>query len=332
MLGTDISRTHPVLTVNLVKAKKNGATRISIDSGPQKDSKSVDCHLRPNDLIGAFAAVYRRLAGDDKVPGDLPASTDPEISDQLFSAMDGKKTTILFGEGILDTADPQLLVAILANIIRVGGNDGKLIPLWTEGNAQGVMDMGALPGFLPGWKPSADKGIEYTDMKQGKVKALYTTEGVSSAPSGIEFLVLQDIFPSKTMDSADAVLPSSAFTETNGTATSLERRVQAVRACSKPPGAALDDWEIITRIAQALGSAGFQYTAPDDITREIISSGVNLKEGIQPFASPEMQPAPFDSGPKTDDKAKKDRYKGIVLQDVVEDLNILYTAKGAKNE
>ena len=64
-----------------------------------------------------------------------------------------------------------------------------------------------------------------------------TSRTPSSCLEGLDHLVVQDIFLTKTAELADVVLPASAaWCETEGTVTNSERRVQRVRKAIEPPG------------------------------------------------------------------------------------------------
>src|SRR5512141_47294 len=64
--------------------------------------------------------------------------------------------------------------------------------------------------------------------------------------SGLDFLVVQDLFLTKTAELADVVLPATAaWAESDGTVTNSERRVQRVRKALDPPGNAKDDIWVI---------------------------------------------------------------------------------------
>jgi formate dehydrogenase major subunit len=78
---------------------------------------------------------------------------------------------------------------------------------------------------------------------------------------GLEFLLVQDLFYTKTAELADVVLPaaSGAF-ECEGTVTSSERRVQRVRRTVPPPEGVRDDIEIVFDLARRLGH---EWDAPD---------------------------------------------------------------------
>src|SRR5215469_17350001 len=72
--------------------------------------------------------------------------------------------------------------------------------------------------------------------------------------SGLEFLVVQDLFYTKTAELAHVILPGSAgWCETEGTVTSSERRVQRVRAAVPLPEGIRDDVEIIYELAKRSG-------------------------------------------------------------------------------
>ena len=71
---------------------------------------------------------------------------------------------------------------------------------------------------------------------------------------GLDHLVVQDLFLTRTAELADVVLPAAAtLGEAEGTVTSSERRVQRVRKAVEPPGEARDDVEIVFELARRLG-------------------------------------------------------------------------------
>ena len=102
-------------------------------------------------------------------------------------------------------------------------------------------------------------------MEHGELRAVYAI-GENPAQSeadqgrterlltGLDHLVVQDIFLTRTAEFAHVVLPaSSSWCESEGTVTNSERRVQRVRKALDPPGNARDDQWIISEIARRLG-------------------------------------------------------------------------------
>lgn len=78
------------------------------------------------------------------------------------------------------------------------------------------------------------------------------TNHVARCLEKAEFIVLQEIFPSETARWADVLLPGAAFAEKSGTFTNTDRRIQPVRQAIDPPGIAQADWQILTRLGDAI--------------------------------------------------------------------------------
>jgi predicted molibdopterin-dependent oxidoreductase YjgC len=99
---------------------------------------------------------------------------------------------------------------------------------------------------------------------------------VREALETVEFLVVQDIFPTETVALADVVLPGVTFAEKDGTFTNTDRRVQRIRRAIPPLGNARPDWQILADLAQRMDGAartarfgGWQYDSPAAIMDEI---------------------------------------------------------------
>jgi len=191
-------------------------------------------------------------------------------------------------------------VLALINLSLLTGHIGRwgsgVVPLRGQNNVQGGGDMGAIPNKLPGFQ-DIEKDAEararfeaawgapilpesgwhltqmFEAMERGKLTTLYVI-GENPAQSeadvlharhlleNLDFLVVQDIFLTKTGEMADVVLPASAsWCESEGTVTSSERRVQRVRKALDPPGNARDDIGIICDIANRMGFDWGQPTA-----------------------------------------------------------------------
>jgi predicted molibdopterin-dependent oxidoreductase YjgC len=190
-------------------------------------------------------------------------------------------------------------VLALINLALLTGHVGRygsgLNPLRGQNNVQGGGDMGALPAKLPGGQDVENEAHRakferaweaaippvrgwhlsqmFEAMERGELTHLYVI-GENPAQSeadahralrlleGLEHLVVQDIFLTRTAQMADVVLPASAtWCEAEGTVTSSERRVQRVRKALDPPGQARDDILIICDLAARLGHDWGQPTS-----------------------------------------------------------------------
>src|SRR2546428_1648479 len=190
-------------------------------------------------------------------------------------------------------------VLALINLALLTGKVGRygcgLNPLRGQNNVQGGGDMGAIPNRLPGFQDLEDpakrapfehawkagvppkRGYHlsqmFESMEHGEMKAVYIV-GENPARSeadqtravrllsGLDHLVVQDIFLTQTAELAHVVLPAAAgWAESEGTVTSSERRVQRVRRALDPPAGARDDIDIMCDGARRLGCDFGQPTA-----------------------------------------------------------------------
>ena len=183
-------------------------------------------------------------------------------------------------------------VLSLINLSLLTGHVGRygsgVNPLRGQNNVQGGGDMGAIPNRLVGFQdwttspavrekferawgvtlqPKYGKNVTemFEAMEDGELHALYAIgENPAQAEAdqhraqkllaGLQHLVVQDIFLTKTAEFAHVVLPaSSSWCESEGTVTNSERRVQLLRPALEPPGDARDDIWIICELAKRLG-------------------------------------------------------------------------------
>jgi formate dehydrogenase major subunit len=179
----------------------------------------------------------------------------------------------------------------LINLSLLTGHVGRwgsgVNPLRGQNNVQGGGDMGALPNKLAGFQDVEDDeargrferawgatippkhGLHLTQMfdamSEGELTALYVI-GENPAQSeadgdrtlarlrGLDALIVQDIFRTKTAELAHVVFPATAsFCEAEGTVTNSERRVQRVRRSLPAPGEARDDIAILADMARRMG-------------------------------------------------------------------------------
>jgi predicted molibdopterin-dependent oxidoreductase YjgC len=198
-------------------------------------------------------------------------------------------------------------VLSLINLALLTGHVGKygsgVNPLRGQNNVQGGGDMGAIPNRLVGfqdWTKDTEVrarfeqawgvqlkptyGLNVTEMmnaaERGELHALYAIgENPAQAEAdqhrtehiltGLDHLVVQDIFLTATAQLAHVVLPaSSSWCEGEGTVTNSERRVQRVRKALEPPGNARDDLWIISELARRLGH-DWGHPSAEDVWNEV---------------------------------------------------------------
>src|SRR4029079_13871642 len=228
------------------------------------------------------------------------------IRDLAHAFATADKAMICWTLGITEHHNAVDNVLSLLSLVLLTGHVGRygsgVNPLRGQNNVQGGGDMGALPDRLTGFqhvendarraKFYAEGGVTvppsrgwhltgmFNAMERGELTAVYCI-GENPVQSeadqrtaidlltGLEFLVVQDLFLTKTAELADVVLPATAaWAESEGTVTNSERRVQRVRAAVAPPAGARDDLEIIFELGNRMGGA-WGAAVPEDVWNEV---------------------------------------------------------------
>lgn len=233
----------------------------------------------------------------------VPADAIRELAHAYANA---KAAQLCWTLGITEHHNGVDNVLSLCNLAILTGQVGRfgagLTPLRGQNNVQGGGDMGALPNKLPGFQDVTDdrarskfeaewgatvppeNGWHLTQMfeamERGDLRSVFVI-GENPAQSeadvshaidlltGLDHLVVLDIYLTKTAELADVVLPGSAsWCESDGTVTNSERRVQRVRKALDPPGEARDDIDILLDLARRLGH-DWQYADHEQIWDEL---------------------------------------------------------------
>lgn len=200
------------------------------------------------------------------------------------------KSMIAYTLGITEHTSGVNNVFDIANLALLTGQIGKagsgIMPLRGQNNVQGAGDMGCLPNQLLGGVPLTDDSYRarfetawnvpinsqvgdtqtrsFEKMEQGKVRALYIigenplmadvhANHTRKLLEKLDFVVVQDIFLTKTAEVADVVLPARSWGEVEGTYTNTDRRIQRVRKAVDAHPNTKEDWQILCELSTLLG-------------------------------------------------------------------------------
>lgn len=220
------------------------------------------------------------------------------------------------GLGLSELWQGTASVAALCNLALLTGSIGRpgagVMPLRGQNNVQGAVDMGSAPDTITGYQsitdertraraertwgvaPPSEPGWTLTEMlaaaRRGELKAVWI-QGEDLAQSDpdqtrvlealreLEFLVVQELFPTDTTRCAHLVLPACGYLEQDGTFTNAERRIQRVRAAAAPPGEARPDWRVALDLARSLGETR-DFASPAEVMDEIAALAPELFGGV----------------------------------------------------
>lgn len=182
-----------------------------------------------------------------------------------------------------DTITPAELI-LIGDLALITGNVGRsgagIIALHTAGNAQGLIDMGVNPNYLPGQQLITNPAIRQKfeaawgkpiptekerdviaiiqGIEGGNIRGILVLGGDATGNIGNAifevpiFSVLIDTVRPEKPPYPDVILPGANFAESEGTYTNCERRIQQLHCAILPP-AGKKNWQIISALSTCLG-------------------------------------------------------------------------------
>ncbi|GAB1480331.1 NADH-quinone oxidoreductase subunit NuoG [Paracoccaceae bacterium] len=157
---------------------------------------------------------------------------------QDVSGLAGKKTLVIVGQGALNEADGE---AVLATAQAAGAMTGAgLLILHTAAARVGAMDVGAV---TEGGLKAATEGAEVIfNLGADEVE-------IAAGP----FVIYQGSHGDRGASRADIILPGAAYTEENGLFVNTEGRPQLAMRAGFAPGQAKENWAILRALSAELG-------------------------------------------------------------------------------
>ncbi len=233
VVASDLYEEAPIWWLRVKQAAQRGATLIVANPRETKLDKFASYVVRYSN--GDEAKTIQDLGGSGQIAGAFAAAAN---------------AVVLFGSDGLGLSGSSNLAAACANLLVKTGHAGKqkngLIGVWPKANDQGAWEMG--------FRPEAD----LASALKGKTVYVAGADPAGDDPAlekalkEASFVAVQELFPTKTAELADVVLPARAYTERDGTMTSGERRVQRYYPAVPPLGETKADYAITAEIAQKL--------------------------------------------------------------------------------
>lgn len=357
-IGLDAKYGRSVVGVEIRRAIRRGVKIVTINPKQHSISLIAEKWLQP--IPGKGIDLLKSLEALTNKSNGKKGKADQDIIEAGAILNKSKSCTILVGSEFLNDNNSDKIFDL---IYKIAENIGAgILPLPTQNNFIGSILMGAYPEILPGGKQASkstnldkfkkkwktditryNEGWDSNTLIEGKKqKALYLIgEMVPSDKVNADYLIFQNIYPPEDKINADIILPSTAFTESEGSSINGEGRIQKINKAVNVQGEALPDWLILCKIAQKMGKEGFDFKNVREIRAEIT-------EFIDEFKTINRKPLKLDVEGRLNIKKAKSQairetdkkypflltasvsehiYKGYSLPDKVEGLKKLFPEK-----
>jgi NADH-quinone oxidoreductase subunit G len=277
LVGNDLTNQNPLVAWQIRAAVRHRNARLYVING-----QPCKIHRQAKQVIelarGGERQALRWLATEQ---GHFDPKTTESLVRLKASLEAESDVVVLFGADVQGPAIRDL-VSFSA---RFGGQT-RFMALGDYSNSRGAADLGILPDRLPGYAPLSDAterarfgklwggaiseapGLTAPAMMDaavtGKLKALYVvganpvkTFGVAQPDrlTGLEVLIVHDLFLTETALRADVVLPAASSYEKDGTLTNTAGEVQLTHRSIDPQGPR-SDFDLIRILSHQLGVLG----------------------------------------------------------------------------
>ena len=168
------------------------------------------------------------------------------------------------------------------------------VPATDAPNVAGARDIGLATGA--GNEGDPDVSAIRTAVEQGRIGVLYVFDPGPDGSLGdigwvfearkagqLPVIIYQGVLSTELSRIADVVLPGAAWVEKDACYTNEQGLVQAASKILNPPGEAVQDWQIFTSVAAALGLP-LAYTSAEQV-RADLAAALTRKAGYEDIAS-----------------------------------------------
>ncbi len=245
VIGSDLAEQHPLLAFQIrANFRHHASHTYTVTAGPVRERKYAVDNLiaKPGEELAAIESLREKL------------SKEPEL-------------VILFGDSIKGDAVRKLVAFGDSLSIPV-----KYVCLVDYSNSRGAVDMGMIPGLLPGYHADPSKGLAMHEMLAASDLDVLWVIGANPLKNSKllahnAFIVVQEMFLTETAQAADVVFPAASAYEKDGTVTNVTGEVQRLKRAVKTMGTK-PDLEIFALLAKEMG-LNLGATKPEAIFDEI---------------------------------------------------------------
>ncbi|APO86404.1 MULTISPECIES: NADH-quinone oxidoreductase subunit NuoG [unclassified Marivivens] len=212
-----------------------------IGTNPRVEAPVLNSRIRKAWLRGATVGLVGEAV--DLTYDYTHVGTDRAALEQLM-AMDhsdkqGTNGVIIVGQGALNEADGEAVLAVAQSLAEKGG--AKLLVLHTAAARVGALDVnavteGGLEAALDGAEVVYNLGADEVEIGDGA------------------FVIYQGSHGDRGAHRADIILPGAAYTEENGLFVNTEGRPQLAMRAAFAPGEAKENWAILRALSAELGA------------------------------------------------------------------------------
>lgn len=285
LVGSNIVEDHTIAGIKIKKAVNKGASLLNVNNVASKADDWAKATIIKKDLSDTLKEMAKYVVDTCAAPSDangyeeFKASLNdvvvPEEVKALMSVyVESKKSMLVFDQNRLNDEAAILLANIAVISGHIGAPRDGIIQLKPNVNSQGLVDMGI----------STDAKSFTDEIASGDIKGLliFGEDVKTDDIKDLEFLMVMDTHLTETAKMADVVIPAATLFESNGTITSMDKRIQRVNK-AVDTGLEHSNFEVIVEIMNTFTS-NCNITSEEEIL-ELINKNIDNYHGAMDLDS-----------------------------------------------
>ena len=266
VIGSYLRKDQPLMAARLRAAAKRGLALHRIDAGGDDWLISAPKSLvvKPSAWVNSLGEVALAVAKakSASAPAGVAASISPAAQAIADSLLSGQSSAVFLGSAAIAHPNAPDLHVLAQFIAQQTGATFGFLPV--GGNAVGASLVKANGAGINSVLSGERRAVILMNLEP--TRDLANPEQAKAALAKANTVIALTAFTSPDLlETADVILPISAFTETVATFVNAEGSAQTIQPAVKPLGDSRPGWKVLRVLGGLLGLDGFLFNMPEEV-------------------------------------------------------------------
>ncbi len=266
VIGSYLRKDQPLMAARLRAAAKRGLALHRIDAGGDDWLISAPKSLvvKPSAWVNSLGEVALAVAKakSASAPAGIAASISPAAQAIADSLLSGQSSAVFLGSAAIAHPNASDLHVLAQFIAQQTGATFGFLPV--GGNAVGASLVKANGAGINSVLSGERRAVILMNLEP--TRDLANPEQAKAALAKANTVIALTAFTSPDLlETADVILPISAFTETVATFVNAEGSAQTIQPAVKPLGDSRPGWKVLRVLGGLLGLDGFLFNMPEEV-------------------------------------------------------------------
>jgi NADH-quinone oxidoreductase subunit G len=269
LIGANIQKDQPILSVRIRKAVKKGGSLMSLQTATWQQTLPFTESILSSDKVAVLAAILKAAGSTHaSVQNAQPGVAEQAIAKNLLIS---EKAVIFVGADALNDLKSSEIIFLSHLLAEQTGKTLAYLPAGS--NTSGAYLTGCLPKTKIGmdWQAAFTKGLAGYLLMGVEPEFDCARPGLSlQALKQAKSVIVMNTFTTPSMlEYADVILPIAPFAENAGTLINVEGHWQSFVAATLPVEETRPGWKVLRVLSHFLKVENMEYANLSEVTAEV---------------------------------------------------------------